>query len=548
MASNLASLIGVIGAGMAGYARGKEQNAQNEIRQEQIEDRRRQRADAEALRRAGADIEPQIKEAAGNMGPSAVMVGKQAFGTEGEAQAAAEQQNTPQAKIQRQMGALITQGRPDTALDLDEKAVKHQDLRQKLASAMKAEGISDFIDSNMVRAPRIEDVEAGKAGAFDFNPDDVKKFNAVGGKVTIGEGNKGRWTTFELPNGRKVVDFEVIDAKGAPVAPSARALQLIASMTASAREEHGDKQFSEGKRLSMQQQGIDIQQSYKDGMLQVAEDRAKTYDDGYGKTGKGGTGRDNMSEVDKEEFDLHKSEAQKINENIMRAEADGTWEPAKNPSQFALLQRREIALRKAQGILDRYRSADQGGGQPKADPFGIRGKVGGNSGGQAPGQSDGGAPMPQGGQGTGSDRFRIINAELAKAMQAQAASAAGSDDWRREAANIESLKQEIGRLPMSERGQVAQAPQPATKPQAKPAPQAAPASPPAQAKGPSVLQQLGALIPDGQASAASAAEREADALMRSGARAPLEAHLKQNGARLSEETKQRIKKFLAGAA
>jgi len=518
----------------------------NEKVQEDRSAGRQKRADEQALRDAGADVEPVIKEAAGGMGPSAVMVGKQAYGTEGEAQTAADQQNTPQAKIQRQMGALIGQGRPDAALELDERAMKHQAFSKKLADAMKAEGVSEFIDSNMVRAPRIEDVEAGKAGVFDFNPDDVKKFNAVGGKVTIGEGQKGRWTTFELPNGRKVVDFEVIDAEGKPVAPSARSIQLIAQMSAQSRDEIADKQFEQGKRISVAQQGVDIQRDYKDGMLKVARDRADTYENGYGKTGKGGAGRDKMSEVDKEEFDLHKSEAQKINENIMRAEADGTWEPSKNPSQLALLQRREIALRKAQGILDRYRSADASGGQqPKSDPYGIRGKVGG----QPASQGQSGAPMPESGQGGGSDRFRIINAELKKAQEAMASAAPGSDEWKRENANVESLKQEIGRLPMSERGQVARPPEGQPKEPSKPAQQpkaqkVADSSVP-ERKGPGILQQLGALIPDGEASTNAAAEREAENLIRSGALAPLEAHLKQNGSRLSEATKQRIKKLLA---
>ena len=509
---------------------------------------RQKRADEQALRDAGADVEPVIKEAAGGMGPSAVMVGKQAYGTESEAQAVADQQNTPEAKIQRQMGALISQGRPDTALDLDEKAMKHRALSQKLNAAMKAEGVSDFIDSNMVRAPRIEDVEAGKAGVFDFNLDDVKKFNAVGGKVTIGEGQKGRWTTFELPNGRKVVDFEVIDAEGKPVAPSARSIQLIAQMSAQSRDELADKQFEQGKRISVAQQGVDINRDYKDGMLAVAQDRAQTYENGYGKTGKGGAGRDRMSEVDKEEFDLYKAEAEKINEAIMRAKAEGTWEPQTNETQRALMLQGEIASRKAQGILSRYRSADSGSEQPKADPFGIRGKLGG----QTAAQGQNGAPMPESGQGDGSDRFRIINAELKKAQEAMASAAPGSDDWKRESANVESLKQEIGRLPMSERGQVARPPEGQPKAPGKPAQQhkaqkVADAPAPAR-QGPGILQQLGALIPDGEASTNEAAERQAEGLIRSGARAPLEALLKQNGSRLSEATKQRIKKLLAEKA
>lgn len=517
----------------------------NEKVQEDRSAGRQKRADEQALRDAGADVEPVIKEAAGGMGPSAVMVGKQAYGTEGEAQAVADQQNTPEAKIQRQMGALIAQGRPDTALDLDEKAMKHRAMSQKLNAAMKAEGIADFIDSNMVRAPRIEDVEAGKAGVFDFNPEDVKKFNAVGGKVTIGEGQKGRWTTFELPNGRKVVDFEVIDSEGKPVAPSARSIQLIAQMSVQSRDELADKQFEQGKRISVAQQGVDIQRGYKDGMLAVAQDRAQTYEDGYGKTGKGGASRDKMSEVDKEEFDMHKAEAQKIKEAIMRAQADGTWEPQNNESQRALMLQGELASRKAQDILGRYRSAETGAGQPKADPYGIRSKVGG----QPASQGQIGAPMPESGQGGGSDRFRIINAELKKAQDAMASAAPGSDDWKRENANVESLKQEIGRLPMSERGQVARPPEGQPKapgnPAQQPKAQKVADAPAPERKGPGILQQLGALIPDGEASTNAAAERQAEGLIRSGARAPLEAMLKQNGSRLSEGTKQRIKKLLA---
>lgn len=499
-------------------------------------------ADEAQIREAGKDVTPVMNAPGDGMGPSAAMVGANAYGTEAQANAA---ENSDVAKVARIKGALLSQGKVDQAVDLENKFMQSQSRRRAIAKEMESEGTMDFIGKNLVKAPSVEEIERGDAADFDL--DGVDDFNKTG-KAQLPPGSKGRWKVRDLGNGRKVADFALVKPDGVVSPFSAREMAAINGMTLAEREKLDDSRYIDGRRLDMQQQGVDIQRGYKDGMLAVAQDRAQTYENGYGKTGKGGGSRNKMSEVDKEEFDLYKAEAQKISEAIMKAEAEGTWAPESNPSQFNLQLRRDVALRKAQGILSQYRSATPGGEQPKADPFGIRGKVGGQT--AAQGQS--GAPMPESGQGGGSDRFRIINAELQKAMQAQAASAPGSDDWKREASNVEALKQEIGRLPMSERGQVAQAPQPAAKPQAKPqakpSPQVAPASPPAQAKGPSVLQQLGALIPDGQASAAAAAEREAESLIRSGARAPLEALLKQNGSRLSEATKQRIKKLLAEKA
>lgn len=346
------------------YYRGKQLREQSDAAAQARKDR-------DELRQVGADVEPVIKEAAGGMGPSAVMVGKQAYGTEGDAQVAADKFNAPEAKIARQQGALIAQGRPDASLELGEKAMKYSAMSKKLSDAMKAEGIGDFIDGNMMSAPRVEDIEAGKAGVFDFNPEEVKKFNAVGGKVTIGAGQKGRWTTFALNNGRKVADFEVIDADGKPVAPSARSIQLIAQMTAQSREELGDKQFEQGKRISVAQQGVDIERRYRDGMLDATRDRAQTHEKATGN----GAGRDRMSEVDKEEFSMHRDAAQKINEAIMRAQVEGTWEPQKNESQFALMLQREKALRKAQEILGRYRQEEGGASTALADPYGVRARL-----------------------------------------------------------------------------------------------------------------------------------------------------------------------------
>ena len=467
---------------------------------------RQKRADDQALREAGADVEPVIKEAAGGMGPSAVMVGKQAYGTEGDAQVAADKFNAPEAKIARQQGALIAQGRPDASLELGEKAMKYSAMSKKLSDAMKAEGIGDFIDGNMMSAPRVEDIEAGKAGVFDFNPEDVKKFNAVGGKVTIGEGQKGRWTTFELPNGRKVVDFEVIDSEGKPVAPSARSIQLIAQMSVQSRDELADKQFEQGKRISVAQQGVDIQRGYKDGMLAVAQDRAQTYEDGYGRGGRGsGAGGDpveRMHPADKLAYTEAAGEAKSIQQAILKSAAENSWDPSQNPQQFALLQQMEVAKRRASGVLSRYIQAEDAAPAPRSDPYGIRDTIESNS----PPAFD----------------VRGDPAAFRKKLEGKVdASVLAAFD--------------------------AKYPQVSKKPaQAKAAGSAAPSG-----QSPSILQRLGSMLPslpDGEASASAAMEQEALQLLRSGAKAPMEAMLRQNGSKLSPETRAKLQAAIKAKA
>lgn len=464
---------------------------------------RQKRADEQAIRDAGADVEPVIKEAAGGMGPSAVMVGKQAYGTEGDAQAAADKFNAPEAKIARQQGALISQGRPDAAMDLGEKSMKYAAMSKKLSDAMKSEGINDFIDGNMMSAPKVEDIEAGRAGMFDFNPDEVKKFNAVGGKVTIGEGQRGRWTTFALPNGRKVADFEVVDADGKPVAPSARSIQLIAQMTAQSREELGDKQYEQGKRISVAQQGVDIQRQYKDGILEVARDRAQTYENGYGRGGAGGKGRDpieRMHPADKLAYTEAAGEAKSIQQAILKSTAEGSWDPSQNPQQFALLQQMEMAKRRANGVLSRYSQPEEAapGGAPLSDPYGIRGSIEASS---PPAFDVRGDPAAFRKKLDGKVDASVLAAFDAKYPQANK----------------------------------------------KPAQPSAQAEAGKGGESPSLLKRLGAMLPDmpsGEASTAAALEKEAQQLLRSGAKAPMEALLKQNGAKLSPETRAKLQTAL----
>lgn len=475
------------------YYRGKQLREQSDAAAQARKDR-------DELRQVGADVEPVIKEAAGGMGPSAVMVGKQAYGTEGDAQVAADKFNAPEAKIARQQGALIAQGRPDAALDLGEKSMKYSAMSKKLSDAMKSEGINDFIDGNMMSAPKVEDIDAGRAGMFDFNPEDVKKFNAVGGKLTIGEGQKGRWTTFALPNGRKVADFEVVDAEGKPVAPSARSIQLIAQMTAKDREDHSDKQFESGARMRIAQQGVDIQRQYKDGMLEVARDRAQTYENGYGRSGKSRDPIERMHPADKLAYTEAAGEAKAIQQAILKSAVEGSWapDPVKNPAQFDLLQQMDEAKSRASDILKRYSQPDDSAPAPKADPSRIRDTI----------------------EYTSPPAFDVRGdpAAFRKKLEGKVdASVLAAFDAKYPQANK------------------------------KPAQPSAQGEAGKGGESPSLLKRLGAMLPDmpsGEASTAAALEQEAQQLLRSGAKAPMEALLKQNGAKLSPETRAKLQAAL----
>lgn len=348
----------IIGLGL--YAMGM--NKRMEDAEEAKAERELARRDRAALRGAFADVEPQVNAPGDGVGPSSFLANGVAVGLDEQARVQARTampENSFTSKIARAQGAMLQQGRIDDALKL-----------RSVSDKLKAEGVDDFINGVMLRAPVLDDVKSGKVSEFDLDPTQVQRFNGVG-KITIPQDAKGRWVTKTLANGAEEVDAEVIGPDGNPLAPSLRTIQMMAAMTPQQLAELRDKQFSEGKRLGMQQQSIDNSKAYQEGILRINQERAATYEKAAGKGG----GRDRMSEVDKEEFDMQRDAAQKANEAIMRSQAEGTWEPEKNQSQFALMLQREKAMRKAQEILGRYRQAEGDASTTPADPYGVRARL-----------------------------------------------------------------------------------------------------------------------------------------------------------------------------
>lgn len=368
-------MLPLLAAGLWGYTLNESAKQGAEARADRERERKlkeQEIADQQELRNVAAVQEPVIKEAADGIGPSAVMVGKEgAFGTEKEAQAFADQYNSPEARINRQRDALIGQGKATDGMNLEKGAIGLDSLRRTAAKVLRDEGVNDFIDANFARMPSVEDVKAGKAKLFDLAG--VDKYNSVGADK-LPEGTKGRWKVMTLPNGRELVDFEAVDASGNSLTGpySARVLQMIHNQTPEQRETTEDARFKDGRDYALRREQLDAQKAYWDRLGAAAETRADKAGSGGGK---GGSLFDRMDEADKLAFKEASEQAKYIQRAIIDSTAENAWDPAKNENQFALVKKLEAAQRKANDVLARYSKASDTDAKPKADPYNIRDEV-----------------------------------------------------------------------------------------------------------------------------------------------------------------------------
>lgn len=456
----------LLGLGLWGSAL----NDSAKLGEEARKDRERERAikelelaDQKELRHVAAIQEPVIKEAADGMGPSAVMVGKDAFGTEKEAQGYADKMNTPEARINRQRDALIGQGKAADGMALEKGAIGLDSLRRTAAKVMRDEGVNDFIDANFARAPSVEDVKAGKAGLFDLTG--IDKYNAVGADK-IPEGTKGRWKVMKLANGRELVDFEAVDPSGNSISGplSARVFQMIRNQTPLDREKTADTQFKEGREYELRREQLDAQKAYWDKLGAAAETRADKASSGGGK---GGSLFDRMDEADKIRLQGLKERATRLETAMANAQANGNWDPQSPSAKQMLAQMADIETQ-ADRIISAY--GTKASNKPASD-LGLFG-------------NDKPAQAPQGGAGDGSERFRMLRSQLAQVLAERDRQQPGSAEHRRLSADVQALYGEISNLPKKERGAMpaggGQAPvsatQPAVQESAVPSAQA-PASP-----------------------------------------------------------------------
>jgi hypothetical protein len=394
-------------------------------------DGRQRRADQQAQRAAVADVDPVIKEASDGMGPSAVMVGKQAYGTEADASVAAKSFNAPDAKIARLQGVMLNQANPAGAMDLEKNSIDMAAYRRRAAAAIESEGINHFVDANLGAAPSVSDIESGKVSTFDLSG--VEDFNKKGGKLTVPEGSKGQWKVLAFDNGRKVADFQVVGPDGKPLTPiSARTLQSIHAQSLSEREKTADAQFKEGAEIKLKRDELDSRNKYWEGMVNAATTRA----DKTGTGGKGASLFDRMDEADKIRLQGLQARAVRIETAMSTAQANGTWDPNSAGAKQLLEQQADVET-----MVDKIFSSYSTKGASTGDSLGLF-KDGDKS----------GAQQSASGSGNGSDRFKILNAELQQALSKRDGLAAGSAERIRLDEDISALGRELRALPQSERG------------------------------------------------------------------------------------------------
>jgi hypothetical protein len=375
------------------------------------------REDLTARRAATADVEPIINAPGDGMGPSAVMVGKNAYGTEKEAGDAAAVYNSEDSKIARLKGVMLSQADPAGAMGLEKASLDMRATRQRAAKVIEDEGVNSFIDTNLGVAPSVADIEGGKTGLFDLQGSDT--YNAVG-KSKIPDGAKGRWKVMDYGNGRKEADFEVVGADGKPIAPSARTLQSIHAMSAHERMQRADQQHQQGLTNARADREVDAKAFY----LRSLAEKADKWQPG---TGKGGSPFERMDQYDLEAYKSAVGRTKMIDEGIIKATMEGTWDPANNPAQRALLFQKAQQEHSAEDILSRYADPSGAAGQRRSDPLGLF--------------KNGAAPSN--GRSSETERATILKDEYSKAIAERDAAPPGSSAWTRAHANVQSISNEL---------------------------------------------------------------------------------------------------------
>jgi len=275
-------------------------------------------------------------------------VGDQSFTDPAAASKAAEKANTMSAVARRQADVLKKAGRVKEAAD-----------HSAAASQLEKEGHLQFIDANL---PRLPSVDAIKAGQTEFPLEGIDMFNAAGGGQ-IPPDARGRAKVTTLPNGQEVTDFEVVDATGKPLAPSARQFEYFYGQTRGDRQRNDREMATQAetkrhatKMETIAQQNADSEKAYREGIVSTKDKAAGA---------KAASAVERMSEIDRLNFNNINKQRDGIEQAITKAQAEGTW-AEESPNAKALRGRLATLGLQAGMLLQRY-SADDA-----PDPLGLR--------------------------------------------------------------------------------------------------------------------------------------------------------------------------------
>jgi hypothetical protein len=237
MARGLGTAIALIGAGMGGYAQGKrdlEDETDRKTRRARAEEDRAfdtaQRDRTVRLQKEGDALTASMKAAAATGGGSGMAARAQA-------------------------DVLTKAGKP----------LEAQQLRD-FADRMDNEGALKFIDAN---------VRNLKEPGEEFALSGLDEFNAAG-HIKAPPGAKGRSTRIKLPNGQQVNDFEVIDADGKVILPSARRVEALYGLSRAERMRAERDDFKDGRTAQHQADTLKATTDYHAGQLKISQQNADT--------------------------------------------------------------------------------------------------------------------------------------------------------------------------------------------------------------------------------------------------------------------------------
>lgn len=373
---NLGTLIGMVGAGVGGYTEGKRQKERDEdersdraTRREllkmQVNREKQAQADSDALRTAGQDVTPtsrtliptgQAAERGPNLpaNPDPVteyQVGDRTTLDGGEAQSMAAEQNTPKARLGRQVTALQKMGNPGAAAKLQTDQLQLDDAHRKHLDTMFDRSLAGLSTPDDIAKLVSESANDGMGGELKI----TAVPSADGKKVAyhrLAPDGTATPTGLEFENSAKgLTDAKLWLSRNTSISDKVGHLRSEAQMKAQAEDRAADNARAD-RQLSMTDRHYRAMEGIAGAKASNAVER--------------------LSEADKLRLSALNKQIGDIQSAITKARAEGSWDGTSQNSKDLTTQLAALQMQ-ANGITS------PGGAGALADPLGMRGDGGGRA-------------------------------------------------------------------------------------------------------------------------------------------------------------------------
>jgi hypothetical protein len=366
MSRTFVNVLGALGAGMVGFQKGQDMKArrEREQRDDEYEQEQRARTRREQQRQdeirtetaaayaptsveSGEVYQPQVDDDGNAMpaNPTAgtYKAGGRRYTSMTEATQAADAYNTPAARTTRMADVLGAKGEAKAAADLRTSA------RQERAGELQ------LADAERAHLDRLFEQSLSAVGTPDQLAELVSK-STLGGQLQI--------KAVPSPDG-KTFSFVKVNPDGS-ASPASDAfpntpeglLQAKVGMSRAIPLAQKLEHVFKNRDMALKERQVAADEEYKKAMAEAATTRAD-------KAGGTKSTFDRMDEVDKIQFNALNKTAQQIEEAIIKAQADGMWQPD-SPNAKALTSRLAAVRLQAVALVKKYSD----GKTP--DPIGLR--------------------------------------------------------------------------------------------------------------------------------------------------------------------------------